>query len=175
MRDIKFRFWDKRVNKFRYDLLISNANQYEGLELDHVFANKVYDIYNDYGGMFSSGLVKEDVSNHVVVQQYTGLKDENGVEIYEGDLLTYRSFTTIYLVDFNNENYGYVMGWNLLEYGYFKDGIFSECEKVEYSNSNTVNYPVSEYYYGLCPTNNEIDGLDPYYEVVGNIFEGVDK
>ena len=151
MRDIRFRWWNKQKEKFEDPWGFRSDDS-----INCILANL-------------------SVDSHIVVQQYTGLKDKNGVEIYEGDLLTYRSFTTIYLVDFNNENYGHVMGWNLLEYGYFKDGIFSECEKVEYSNSNTVNYPVSEYYYGLCPTNNEIDGLDPYYEVVGNIFEGVDK
>jgi len=160
MREIKFRVYDKVNERFISD--VSN------LWINPSFTAMVV-------GHSMGGLMTFDLNDSLIFQQYTGLKDKNGVEIYEGDLLTHRSFTTIYLVDFNNENYGYVMGWNLLEYGYFKDGIFSECEKVEYSNSNTVNYPVSEYYYGQCPTNNEIDGLDPYYEVVGNIFEGVDK
>lgn len=168
MRQIKFRIWHKKENRW-FD---------PWAEEDPILSLK------DFGKGCEVYLYDRNTQEHsnincqmddVVIQQYTGLKDKNGVEIYEGDLLTQRSFKTIYLVDFNNENYGYVMGWNLLDYGYFKDGIFSECEKVEYSNSNTVNYPVSKYYYGKCPTNNEIDGLDPYYEVVGNIFEGVDK
>ena len=154
MREIKFRVWNENRNMFIIDGMTPKEIQDDATQ-----------------SMELPIMTNEDC----VWQQYTGIKDKNGVEIYEGDLLTYRSFTTIYLVDFNNENYGYVMGWNLLDYGYFKDGIFSECEKVEYSNSNTVNYPVSEYYYGQCPTNNEIYGLDQYYEVVGNIFEGVDK
>ncbi len=154
MREIKFRVWNKNRNIFIIDGMTPK------------------EIQDDATQSMELPIITDEPC---VWQQFTGLKDKNGVEIYEGDLLTYRSLTTIYLVDFNNENYGYVMGWNLLDYGYFKDGIFSECEKVKYSNSNTVNYPVSKYYYGQCPTNNEIDGLDPYYEVVGNIFEGVDK
>ena len=152
MREIKFRVWNKNRNMF----IINGMTPKE--------------IQDDATQSIELPMM---TSEDCVWQQYTGLKDKNGVEIYEGDLLTKLNYNTIYLVDFNNENHGYVMGWNLLEYGYFKDGIFSECEKVKYSNSNTVDYPVSEYYYGECPTDK--DKPNPYYEVVGNIFEGVDK
>jgi len=173
MREIKFRVWHKPTNQFVRCHPVWNDKQYKDLGLLSLTSDGQLIFETMYDGF--QRLSDSNEVDDFIVQQYTGLKDKNGVEIYEGDLLTHRSLTTIFLVDFNNENYGHVMGWNLLDYGYFKDGIFSECEKVEYSNSNTVNYPVSEYYYGQCPTNNEIDGLDPYYEVVGNIFEGVDK
>lgn len=162
MREIKFRGWDEKEKKMYL------PKELAGL------AGLWFEQSED--GSLEISLIEDSYGcrRQFKKMQYTGLKDKNGVEIYEGDLLTKRHLSTIYLVDFNNENYGYVMGWNLLEYGYFKDGIFSECEKVKYSNSNTVNYPASEYYYGECPSGDQA-GIDPYYEVIGNIFEGIHK
>jgi len=62
-RDIQFRAWDKEANQM-YPNIQNHVN-------DKVFA---------FGYM-----IKED--SRFKVMQYTGIKDKNGVEIYEGDIL----------------------------------------------------------------------------------------
>lgn len=63
MRDIKFRAWDKSNNKIVY----------EGFDIDPTG--------NIWINQFS-------VREQFELMQYTGLKDKNGKEIWEGDILT---------------------------------------------------------------------------------------
>lgn len=64
MREIKFRGWYK-TRQCMWDGGFSVSQ--DGLE-----------IYNDN---------LEDISYHLILMQYTGLKDKNGKEIYEGDIV----------------------------------------------------------------------------------------
>lgn len=70
MREIKFRAWDKETKKMCY-----LSNPHWSLSFGYNGKAEVYNLQNGSGG------------NEYELMQFTGLKDKNGKEIYEGDIL----------------------------------------------------------------------------------------
>ena len=130
MREIKFRVYDTEKKKLSYGFSIRS--------LAEEMVQPVIESYVD----------------NLIWQQYTGLKDMNEVEIYEGDILGYPE-------DCNDKR--------MMEIRWAE--AYSGEQWCEFEIQNIFGQDVksdepSDYYGGVHPD---------YRIVVGNIFEGVDK
>lgn len=128
MREIKFKAWDKigkRIGEVNY-IKYSDV-QYNQVSARFKQNGKTVDEWFAYGD--------KDGCDNIILMQYTGLKDRNGKEIYEGDILQLfygkeNTPLTTTKVFFNKE--GYWDSKNLSEQHPFRAcyGGFSKCEVI---------------------------------------------
>ena len=71
-REIKFRFWDKELHKMgkEYELQCGDGGSWGNFNKDYI---------DEY--------YSERETSNSILMQFTGLKDINGNEVYEGDIL----------------------------------------------------------------------------------------
>ena len=145
-REIKFRVWHKPTKQFvKQDIFYldepSSIGQLSvGLDGTLIQAG----MYDDYSAVSDP----EDYA----IQQYTGLKDKNGVEIYEGDYVLYP-----------HKSGPFIVGLELSE----EKTNWVQCE-VKWKTGGLAAY----WGHNDC---NIVTFNFKQFIVVGNIFEGVDK
>lgn len=129
MREIKFRAWDKSLNKF--------------LSLEEL------DISKSLGWAKTQNAFEIKIKNFMgfpedtILMQYTGLKDKNGKEIYEGDIAKYE----------------YEIGKHCVADVYFEERTGLHRISCQVSETMAINHIL-----GLIESNRTI-------EIIGNIYE----
>ena len=125
----KFRAWNTKSGRFAKD--------------GELFLSIDSENYNLYSVDFDNFRLEND---NYILMQYTGLKDKNGVEVYEGDLVSFEDS------DGGYEYQDLVINTGIVEYG-----------DLGFYFTNRVAVDMDDFYIK--------DGRCDEVEIIGNIYE----
>ena len=80
-REIKFRTWDTQNKEFSE---WTNRDPHFSTSNGKIF---FWERTRNENGSYSGDIILEDLEDRFILQQFTGLKDKNNKEIFEGDIL----------------------------------------------------------------------------------------
>lgn len=140
LRTIKFRAWDKKRKQ------LFPVHELEWDKISHSLTKCVgYDDWdNDGYTMHGGGNMKFANGDRYILMQYTGIKDKNGKEIYDGDIV--ESKFAIYTICWNDKRAQFIV----------------KVEKTESVLTRHASFPLWQYV--------DDDG-ECRIEVIGNIYE----
>lgn len=152
MREILFRAWDKKSKKMR--------------EIDSIAFNKDMDMFGcesvklvnlwGYDIIEQKDIIVQREGKSFVLMEYTGLKDKNGVKIFEGDIVKFENdieemcIPTIGKCVFEQQECNFCLQY------------------LVHNNTNQIAYrniPISTHTIYL------VDNPEFEYEVIGNIYD----
>lgn len=137
-REIKFRVWDTKSKKF-IEFIPPREYMLDEEEWSH------HDI-DETSSLIYPNNIQETFNNRLIWQQFTGLKDKNNKDIYEGDLCNREDWTgNPYYVRYSKD-------------GWFWCGAHEDDKKF---------YQVRDCLYDFDRLRNGIEKC----EIIGNIFE----
>jgi uncharacterized phage protein (TIGR01671 family) len=140
MREIKFRAWDNKKKEWLLGYELKNLGGFS------LFGELM--LLGEWSSVLSTFLFSRNgyTSDDLIVMQFTGLKDKNGKEIYEGDYLV------VWELGCDTDKFTYEVKW---------------CGGEDYPAFDLVGWP-NEEINGLSEL---VQSGDWEYEVIGNIYE----